>query len=177
LFSSDATIHGCGSWVGHEYLGFNHQYLAALLRNLNVFYTLPIWQSGVNILGLMPLAVAQPSQAARQAKGCPVAPGPTPPDDRQSSHPTHPIMSQSSCLASPWFDAPQCPHGSMHEICVNIHDKRYNMHKYIKNAFNYMYKDARNMHKYALGKCTLICTNIHEYAKERQKLYESICKA
>jgi hypothetical protein len=37
-------------------LGFNHQYLAALIRNLNVFYTLPIWQSGVNILGLMPRA-------------------------------------------------------------------------------------------------------------------------
>jgi hypothetical protein len=26
--------------VGHEYLGFNRQYLAALISNLNVFYTL-----------------------------------------------------------------------------------------------------------------------------------------
>jgi hypothetical protein len=58
LFSSDATIDGYCVGVGHEYLGFsfNHQYLAALIRNMNVFYTLPIWQSGVNILGLMPRA-------------------------------------------------------------------------------------------------------------------------
>jgi hypothetical protein len=56
LFSSDATINGCCIGVGHEYLGFNRQYLAALILNLNVFYTLPIWQSGVNILGLTPQA-------------------------------------------------------------------------------------------------------------------------
>ena len=55
-FSSDATINGYGIGVGHEYLGFNHQYLAALICYLNVFYTLPICQSGVNILGLMPRA-------------------------------------------------------------------------------------------------------------------------
>ena len=36
-FSSDATINGCGVGVGHEYLGFNRQYLAALIPNLNVF--------------------------------------------------------------------------------------------------------------------------------------------
>ena len=65
LFSSDATINGCGVGVGHEYLGFNHQYVAALIRNLNVFYTLPIWQSGVNILGLMPRADARYSAESK----------------------------------------------------------------------------------------------------------------
>jgi hypothetical protein len=39
--SFDATINGCGVGVGHEYLarGFNRQYLAALILNLNVFYS------------------------------------------------------------------------------------------------------------------------------------------
>jgi len=36
-FSSDATINGCGVGVGHEYLGYNRQYLAAFIPNLNVF--------------------------------------------------------------------------------------------------------------------------------------------
>ena len=36
-FFPDATINGCGVGVGHEYLGFNRQYLAALIPNLNVF--------------------------------------------------------------------------------------------------------------------------------------------
>jgi hypothetical protein len=35
-------------------MGFIRQYLAAFMYNLNLFYTLLIWQSGVNFLGLMP---------------------------------------------------------------------------------------------------------------------------
>jgi hypothetical protein len=38
LFSSDATLNGCGVGVGHEYLGFNHQYLAGLIHKLNVLF-------------------------------------------------------------------------------------------------------------------------------------------
>jgi hypothetical protein len=62
-----ATINGCGVVVGHEYLGFNRQYLAALIPNLNVFYTLPIWQSGVKNLGLMPRAVLRAAAATQWA--------------------------------------------------------------------------------------------------------------
>jgi hypothetical protein len=40
--------------VGHQYLGFICQYLAAVMRDLNVSNTLSIWQSGVKFLGLMP---------------------------------------------------------------------------------------------------------------------------
>jgi hypothetical protein len=34
--------------VDSQYLGFIRQYLAELMPNLNVFDTLPTWQSGVN---------------------------------------------------------------------------------------------------------------------------------
>jgi hypothetical protein len=56
-FSSDETINGCSVEIDSHYLGFIREYLAELTPNMNVFDTLPIWQSGANFLKLMPLAV------------------------------------------------------------------------------------------------------------------------
>ncbi len=50
---SDTAINGWGVGVGNQYLGFIRRYLPAVMRDLNVFDTLPIWQNGVNFLGLM----------------------------------------------------------------------------------------------------------------------------
>jgi hypothetical protein len=53
-FCSDATINGCGVGVDSQYLGFICEYLAEVTPNLNVFDTLPIWESEANFLKLMP---------------------------------------------------------------------------------------------------------------------------
>ncbi len=57
-FLSDASINGCGVGVDSHYLGFIRECLAERIPNLNVFDTVPIWQSRANFLKLMPRAVS-----------------------------------------------------------------------------------------------------------------------
>jgi hypothetical protein len=60
LLFPDATKNGCGVGVDSQYLEFIRQYLAELMPNMNVFDTLPTWQSGANFLKLIPRADKSP---------------------------------------------------------------------------------------------------------------------